>query len=163
MVVELLPGADGIIDRRINKRTRKPILIWHYPHPMLFGEAFFAKTSAVNPQRDYEREFEMLDNLNNEKTWSSEFSVRSGDGVPDKGSVFVEFQKNRIERIGDCKYKVWEVLVRERLSGSKESSMKVLYSPDLRLVLRRGGSLLNSGVVWDKPFDRIEAISREKG
>ncbi|SMO90837.1 hypothetical protein [Ruegeria faecimaris] len=128
----------------------------HYAHPLLFGETFMKFTAS---KRSYEQSVSSLDDLEQQKEWQSGFTIQDGDKEALLGTVTVEFQKNRIERVGTCKYKVWEVLVREHVSGDDERTVKVLYSPELKIVLKQAHMLPNSGLVWGRGFDGIRSKS----
>ncbi|MFY2823028.1 hypothetical protein [Ruegeria sp. MALMAid1280] len=146
----------GIVVEMKSQDTRRIGFANHYAHPMLFSELFMSFTSS---KRAYEQPVAPLDDLESLKKWQSDFTVTDGRNEPEIGTVSVEFQKNRIERVGSCKYKVWEVLVREHLAGTEDRVQKVLYSPELKIVLKRSFAMHNSALVWDRGYDGIRTNS----
>jgi len=153
LVWEHTPDGVGTIRRITDKTLEKSYFTHVYVHPILPHQTFLRNDFELS--RTFAQNLEGLDDLAAQGTWSSEFTDTWRDEGENTGHVEVEFRRHRFEKVGDCRYKVWEVLVHVTKADGDTYVNRLLYSPDLRLVLQEAQSAVGSLPVLHRGFERL--------
>ncbi len=150
--IEYVSHAGGILASTVDpgaNETRREV---YFAHPILPPQGL----PDTKWFRSYERKLDSLDILDSQKKWTSDFVDYPNTDNAQSGSIEVEFQRYRIERVGACKYRVWDVLLKESVEGSHAFTERMLYAPELQIVLRRGVAAGDSLPVLDSGFHQLQ-------
>jgi len=150
--IEYVSHAGGILARIVDPGGSENRREVYFAHPILPPQGL----PDTKWFRSYERKLDSLDILDSQKKWNSDFVDYPDTDNAKSGSIEVEFQRYRIERVGACKYRVWDVLLKESVEGSHAFTERMLYAPDLQIVLRRGVAAGDSLPVLDSGFHQLQ-------
>lgn len=150
--IEYVSHAGGILARIVDPGGSENRREVYFAHPILPPQGL----PDTKWFRSYERKLDSLDILDSQKKWNSDFVDYPDTDNAKSGSIEVEFQRYRIERVGACKYRVWDVLLKESVEGSHAFTERMLYAPELQIVLRRGVAAGDSLPVLDSGFHQLQ-------
>ena len=153
----LLQQTDrGLSEQRTADRgSGSETVVAIYPHPLIVGE----RTSAQSVLTiNYSAGTSNLDRLDQNRTWESDVTLKSGSHIIGKGSATLTMLDKGLVSIGECEYEAWRVENRLEIDGRSPIVFEKFYSPLLGVVIKTIKIAPDGKRLSAVEFDEIELV-----